>query len=211
MRALAFAGIIGPVIFTATVILQSLRHSAYSDVALPISALAAFPSGWIQNVNFVVLGVFMAACAIGLHKGIRTNQTPFFGPALLIVSALGLIVAGAFPWRREGVGFTVPAGHVAAAFMAFLGASGGLFTLSRRMRIDPRWSDLAAFTATSGLAIAAVFLTIGVFARSDNAPLHSWAGLLQRVAVLLWFACTMILALRLLKIANSHRKSRAAA
>ena len=43
--ALAVAGIIGPVFFTALVVLQGFLVPEYSHVRMPISALAAWPTG----------------------------------------------------------------------------------------------------------------------------------------------------------------------
>lgn len=63
---LALAGIIGPIWFTTFVILQGFLLPDYSHVRLPISALAAWPTGWIQNINFCVTGVLGMAFAIGL-------------------------------------------------------------------------------------------------------------------------------------------------
>jgi len=74
IAALAVAGIAGPVIFVVVVIVQSLLHPDYSHMALPISALAAWPGGWVQNVNFVVFGLLMIAYAIGLHFGVRPSR-----------------------------------------------------------------------------------------------------------------------------------------
>jgi hypothetical protein len=59
IAALAAAGIAGPVLFVVFVLVQSLLHPDYSHVALPISALAAWPGGWVQNANFVVFGLLM--------------------------------------------------------------------------------------------------------------------------------------------------------
>ena len=42
---LAAAGVVGPIVFTVLVIAQGLLQPDYSHVALPISALAAWPSG----------------------------------------------------------------------------------------------------------------------------------------------------------------------
>ncbi len=46
IAALATAGIVGPIIFAVVAVVQSLIHPDYSDMALPISALAAWPDGW---------------------------------------------------------------------------------------------------------------------------------------------------------------------
>ena len=61
----AWAGIIGPVLFTATFLAQeAFRRSEYDPLAEPVSALEAGPNGWIQQVNFVVFGVLTIAFAL---------------------------------------------------------------------------------------------------------------------------------------------------
>ena len=46
---LAIAGMVAPVWFITLVIVQGLLQPDYSHVTMPISALAAWPAGWIQN------------------------------------------------------------------------------------------------------------------------------------------------------------------
>lgn len=60
---LALAGIVGPIWFTTLVVLQGVLLPDYSHVRLPISALAAWPTGWIQNVTFCIAGVLTIAFA----------------------------------------------------------------------------------------------------------------------------------------------------
>jgi Protein of unknown function (DUF998) len=62
IAALAVAGIAGPLLFVVDIVRQSLLHPDYSQVKLPISALAAWPGGWVQNVNFVIFGLLMISC-----------------------------------------------------------------------------------------------------------------------------------------------------
>jgi hypothetical protein len=45
--------------------------------------------------------------------------------------------------------------------------------------------------------VLALFITVGFFAVDDGTPLHPWAGLLQRVLCAVWFACLIVLAVRL--------------
>jgi hypothetical membrane protein len=201
---LAVAGIIGPILFTVTFIVQALFHPGYSHVAEPVSALAAGPNGWIQNANFFAFGPLMVAHTIGLHLGIRPTRRGVVGPALLALSGLGLIVSGLFPWVRDASGeFSVPLGHIVGASMAFLFAGLGLIVISRRMARDPSWRNLASYALGSGIAIAVLFLATGPLAVPDDAPLHAFAGLLQRATVAVWFSCTIVLALRLLRVARA--------
>ncbi len=75
--------------------------------------------------------------------------------------------------------------------------------LSRRMAGDPRWQSLAAYTLATGLAIIGLFIVVAAFARAPDAPLYPWWGVVQRVTVALWFACTIILARRLLRVTRA--------
>lgn len=72
--ALALAGIIGPVWFTTLVIVQGFLLPEYSHVRMPISALAAWPTGWIQTLNFYVFGALTMALAIGLDQGVHATR-----------------------------------------------------------------------------------------------------------------------------------------
>jgi hypothetical membrane protein len=110
MKALAYAGIAGPVIFTVLVVVQGVLQPDYSHIRLPISALAAWPLGWIQETAFLILGLCMIAFALGLHRGIRPGKTASqggAGAALLAMGGVGILVAGAFSvedgrWRADG-------------------------------------------------------------------------------------------------------------
>ena len=80
IAALAAAGILGPVVFAVAAVVQGLLRPGYSFVANPVVALVAGPSGWVQDLNFVVLGAAMIAFAIGLQLGVRpTRWAPWWG------------------------------------------------------------------------------------------------------------------------------------
>ena len=200
--ALAAAGIIGPVMFAAVALVQSLLHPDYSHVALPISALAAWPGGWVQNVNFLAFGLLMIAYAIGLHLGVRPNRGGVIGPAILVLSGVGLTIAGFFSWRDVDGDFVVPVGHLLGGFMSFLGAGTGLIVISRRMARDPRWRGLANYVLTSGITMVVLFLATLALVVPPDAPLQPWVGLLQRLTLAVWFPCTIVLALRLLRVSG---------
>ena len=87
--ALAVAGIIGPIWFTTLVVMQGLLLPDYSHVRLPISALAAWPTGWIQNVNFYVAGVLTMAFAVALHHGVQPTRRGGAGVASLGRTSFG--------------------------------------------------------------------------------------------------------------------------
>jgi len=200
MKALAYAGIAGPVIFTVLVVVQGVLQPDYSHIRLPISALAAWPLGWIQETAFLILGLCMIAFALGLHRGIRPGKTASqggAGAALLAMGGVGILVAGAFSWKMvDGVPTETPP-HVVGAITSFASTGLGFVRLSRRMSGDPGWRDLARYTQITGVAVLLLFIAVGFFAVDDGAPLHAWAGLLQRVLCLVLFSCLIVLAVRL--------------
>jgi hypothetical membrane protein len=196
-RVLALAGIIGPVWFTTLVVVQGFLLPDYSHVRLPISALAAWPTGWIQNINFYVTGTLGIAFAFALHRGVEPTRRGGAGVALLVMGGIGVVLAGVFPWRMvNGVPTETPP-HVVCAIVVFAATGVGLILFSQRMTADRRWCDLAPYTLYTGIAVLVLFVTLGFFAIDDGAPLHSWAGLLQRALVAVWFACLIMLAVRL--------------
>jgi len=198
---LALAGIVGPCLFTALVVVQAAIQPDYSHVHMPISALAAWPAGWIQNLNFYAFGTLTIAFAVGLHLGLRPSPGGVVGPAVLVMSGVGTVLAGVFPMLRGTDGVLVePIGHVVAAIMTFLGAGTGFIVVSRRMGRDPQWASVAGLTLACGVAIVLMFVLMAALAVPQNGPLHPWFGLLQRAVLAVWFPWQIVLAVRLLRV-----------
>jgi hypothetical membrane protein len=130
--------------FTALVIVQGFLLSDYSHVRLPISALAAWPIGWMQTLNFHMFGILTIAFALALHRGVQPTRRGGIGLALLVIGGIGLVWAGFFPWRMiDGVPTVTPL-HPIGAILAFAGTGLGFIVFSRRMLADHKWRDLAA-------------------------------------------------------------------
>jgi hypothetical membrane protein len=204
IAALAVAGIVGPIIFAVVALMHSLLRPDHSLVAHPISALAAESSGWVQNVNFLVFGLLMIAYAIGLHLGVRSGRVGVVGFAFLVLSGIGLMWGGVFPATDATGAFNEDRLlHIPGFIMTFLGGGIGLIVMSRRMARDPRWQSVATYTLVSGIAMLVLILVGGGLVRPPGAPLHAWLGLFQWVLLAVWFTCTIVLALRLLRLARA--------
>ena len=203
MAALAAAGIAGPVIFAVVALVQSMLRLEHSLVADPISALAAGPSGWVQDVNFLVFGSLMIAYAIGLHLGVRPTRWGMVGLTFLVLSGVGLVWAGLFPATDATGAFQDDRVlHIVAFPTTFLGAGIGLIVVSRRMAGDPRWRSVATYALATGIAVLVLLLAGGGLVRAPGAPLHPWWGLFQWVLLAVWFPCTVFLALRLPRVGS---------
>jgi hypothetical membrane protein len=204
IAALATAGIAGPITFAVVALVHSLLRQDHSLVAHPISALAAGPSGWLQNANFLLFGLLMIAYAIGLHLGVRPSRAGVVGAAFLMLSGVGLMWGGVFPATDATGAFDGDRLlHIPGFVMTFLGGGIGLIAMSRRMARDPRWEDLATYALLSGIAMLALIVAGGGLVRPPGAPLHAWFGLFQWVLLAVWLPCTVALALRLLRLARA--------
>src|SRR5215210_657541 len=159
IAALAVAGIVGPAVFAAVAFLHSLLRQDHSLVAHPISALAAGPSGWIQNVNFLLFGLFMIAYAIGLHLGVRPSRAGVVGVVFLVLSGVGLLWGGLFPATDAMGAFDDDRVlHIPGFIMTFLGGGIGLIVMSRRMVCDPRWQSVATYALATGITMLVLIL-----------------------------------------------------
>ena len=209
LPALAWAGIVGPILFTVVFLAQeALRRGDFNPVAEPVSALEAGPNGWVQRLNFLVFGLLTMAHAIGLHRGMRPVRGGWAGPALLFLTGMGALVSAAVPWREDAAGIAyAPVGHIVGGMIFFLGSPAALIVLSRRMRHDPSWRSLATYTLGAGLVLLALAVVGIVFVRPDAAPLHDWAGLHQRIMVVaVLFPCRVALGVRLHSIARADHE-----
>ena len=207
LRAAAWAGLVGPVLFTAAFLGQeAFRRDEYSPTAEVVSALEAGPHGWIQQVSFVVLGVLTIAHAWGQHRGMAPTRFGIAGPVALFITGIGAFVAAAVPIREDATGVSItPTGHLVGGNLFFLGSTVALLLLSRRMRRDDAWRDLSTYTLVVGLAMVASAVVMVGFVIPDDAPLHDEAGLAQRFVVLaLLFPCRMLMAARLLAVARGR-------
>jgi hypothetical membrane protein len=205
--ALALAGIVGPLCFITLVIIQARLNPSYSHIRMPISALAAWPIGWVQSINFYVLATLLAGLILGLHLVLRPTRYGWVGIILMWMGTLGLVLAGIFPWIMVNGQPTETPAHVVGAITCFLCTSIGIIVLSRRIAADPEWNHLGNYVLVTGIAMLILFVVLGAFAVDDGTPLHPWAGLIQRVLVAIWVMCIFVLAARLWRIARRPRVS----
>lgn len=199
VRWLGLAGLAAPVGFTVSAVTHSLvwaEHSLWRD---PVSALAAGPQGWVQDLTFVVAGVLLIAFGLGLHLALRPSRHVDPGPGFVALFGVGLVGAGVFPAvDAAGVFVDDRLPHIVAGFVTFASAGIAALALAPRLRRDPQWSDIAGVMRVGGVILVVLFLAGGVLVRPAGAPLHDWLGLFQWVFLAVWFPCVVVLARRLM-------------
>jgi hypothetical protein len=109
-RLLACGVIAGP-LFLAVWLAQALARAGFDLRRHPISLLSLGDLGWIQIANFVVTGSLYVACAASVRRALRGGRGAIWGPRLVGLNGVGLILAGVFV-TDAGAGFPpgAPAG-----------------------------------------------------------------------------------------------------
>ncbi|NGP09388.1 DUF998 domain-containing protein [Rhodococcus sp. 14C212] len=195
-RAAAIAGIVAPLLFTVVVLAQqAARRGEYSPTAETISALEAGPNGWIQQINFVVLGMLLLLFAVAVYRG----PAGVLGPVLIGLAGVGALIAAVFPLREDAAGVTYDPGyHFVSGFTFFSCIALGLVVTSRRLARDGRFPALSRYVLGAGLVAAAGVPLMVVLVLPDDAPLHDVAGLVQRgILWLVVFPALVALGVRL--------------
>ncbi|WP_328650818.1 DUF998 domain-containing protein [Micromonospora sp. NBC_00330] len=166
-RVLLAGGVIAGPLFVLAAAAQVLTRDGFDLSRQPLSLLALGDLGWIQIANFVLTGLLALAGAVGLRRALRGEPGGTWGPALIAVHGLGLIIGGvlvsdpSMGWPAgapEGTPDTVSwhaVGHGIGAALAFGSLPIACLVFARAgWRAGQRgW---AAFSVGSALAVVAI-------------------------------------------------------
>lgn len=189
VRLGAIAGVVGPIVFAALVIVGGFITDGYSHVSQKISELGGegAQNALLQNINFIVLGLLVLAFTWALHRVVG-------GVAPLLIGGFGLssaILNGVFQCDAGCAGETTEGLlHNVTGVTGFLAALVAMFLLSRRWADDPAWRSHVPFTRIA-LGVASAGLVW--FIATQIADAQSLSGVAQRVfvgALLIWIATT---------------------
>ncbi|MEU8184663.1 DUF998 domain-containing protein [Micromonospora sp. NPDC049044] len=93
-RVLLAGGAAAGPLFLVVAAAQVLTRDGFDLSRQPLSLLALGDLGWIQIANFVLTGLLALAGAVGLRRTLRGEPGGTWGPALIAVHGLGLIIGG---------------------------------------------------------------------------------------------------------------------
>jgi hypothetical membrane protein len=206
-RLLIIGGVIGPLLLNILILIEGATRQGYDAWTMAGSALSLSNQGWEQITNFIVSGLLILGFAFGVRRALPGTT---WGPILIAVVGIGLVVAGIFV-TDPATGYPpgTPAGpalhmtlhgrlHFFIGGLAFFfGLTASCFVFARRFAGDPRWKGWAAASIIAGVLMLATFIAYAtVAATAHDAP----SGLLERISIAtgtLWMAA---LAFRLLRI-----------
>jgi len=220
---LLLCGVIGPLLFIVVFLIEGATRPGYSAWRTDVSYLALSNQGWEQIANFLVCGSLGIAFAVGLRRIWRTGRASVWGPLLIGLFGLGLLIAGVFV-TDPGGGYPPGApingkpqtwhGWVhgingAVFFLVVLPAA--CFVLARRFAADPQHRRWATYSWMTGALILLISITSAIalpFAEYAGFPVLD--GLLQRIEIIMgwvWIALTALQLWREVRKARSEEAS----
>jgi Protein of unknown function (DUF998) len=218
-RVLIAGGIVGPLVFVATFMVEGANTAGYDPMRVPVSLLSLTDRGIVQVLSFLVTGALVVGCAVGLRRIFAGGRAGRAGPVAVGVAGVGLLLAGLF---SADPSFGYPSGappgvgpapsarayvHVAGAFLFFGGLIVASWLFAARFRAEGR-SGWAASSAVSGVT---VLLFLGLSSGGpDGVPLFpAYTGLFQRIAIITGLGWLVALAVAI--VAGSLRPAEATA
>src|SRR5215469_13856981 len=203
-------GVVGPLLFIVVFLIEGATRPGYSVWRNYVSDLALSNQGWEQIANFLVCGVLCIAFAVGLRRVFRTGRAAVWGPLLIGLFGLGLVVAGVFV-ADPGGGYPpgAPINGNPQTWHAWVHGISGLllfnvvlpaacFVLARRFAADPQNRHWATYSWITGALILVISIVSTIaLPIAENAGFPVVDGLIQRVVIIMGWVWLALTALRL--------------
>ncbi len=186
-RGLLAGGLVAGPLWVGVVLIQMLMRPGFDIRRHAVSQLSLGDLGWIQVTNFIVAGLLMVACAVGMRRALHGGRAGTWGPLLVALWGLGLVGAGLFvadPMNGFPPGTPNVPGHLSGhgalhllsssvAFLSLIAASGVVFARRGAALGEPGWTVCSAATgacfllawvalAATGAGIAAINVAFAI-------------------------------------------------
>jgi hypothetical protein len=179
-RALLVAGMAAGPLFLGAGVVQGLSREGFRFGRNAISQLALGDAGWVQTVNFLLVGALLIAGATGLRRSLRGGPGGTWAPILVGVFGLSFLAAAAFP-ADAGAGFPVGApeavptmsahgaAHMAAGMIGYLALCAAFLVLARPLAarghrgwaLASRLAPVGVLAGFAGSAVSVLAFTAG--------------------------------------------------
>jgi len=200
IAVLAVAGIAGPVLFWALLLLAQSLYPGYNPRKDSVSRLIFGPFGWLQTMNFCLLTVFTSAFGAAVYLYIAKSLSGRLASLLIILTGLAQLLSAVFrvdvnPYGPKSLAYIV---HNAVFIVSAGSFPFGAALLVPSLLSDERWRPFACVT----VGAAAVVLTlelVWLVARSLRPRLvDPWFGVYERVLLSIPLAWMVAISVRLL-------------
>lgn len=218
LRLCAWAGLLAPITFTVGWIVGGLAQpDAYSAIDHSVSDLGAMTadSAWLYNqIGANLTGLLVIVLAVGLWRIVTARLSGRVGVIALGVVGLGIFLDGWLRLDCRSIDAGCDAGrgadpswqasaHSIESLITILGLAVSAFALARAFTKTPRWGHLATVSLVAGIITVAGVVTMIILAGLDSPG----QGLINRLALTVWFGWLALVAYRLLKVAHDQQPS----
>jgi hypothetical membrane protein len=188
-RALLLAGVMAPVVYSATVVFGGMITPGYSHLSQYVSELiaAGAPNRALLNLLFAIYNLFVLAFGVGIYLLIRRNQESrrrtvgIMGAFVLVLEGLAGILTLFFPQDPIGSPATSTGTmHIVLASVSSLTSMLTMLFLGLWFWVIPALRKYAVYSLVS---VAVVFVSGGIAASTIAHP-SPLSGLIERVTIL---------------------------
>jgi hypothetical protein len=206
-RLLLICGALAGPLFTIIWFVAGLTRAHYDPMVHPISSLSIGELGWTQVTNFILSGLLTLALAVGLRSALKSRGGSKWN--VIWVAAIGIGFLGAAAFATDPVNGYPPGtpllplqptvtGRLHRLFSAlvFFGIPGAGFSFARffARNGERTWAAYSRFTAVAFLTM----FVIGSLGFAQVELFVKYAGLLQRITLLIGLTWLTLLSIHLL-------------
>ena len=207
-RILLLCGAIAGPLFIFVVLVQDYTRPGFDPRLDLLSLLSLGDWGWVQMTNFILVGVLNLLYAVGLWRRLHPARGGTWGPILIAMYGLGLVVVGILrtdPANGFPPGVPAPthptfhgAIHAVGALVVFLLLGAALLVFVRLfVARKERW--WAVYCPASAVLFLLIFFT-----GFTNA---AWMARLLRLAVLIGWMAASLVAIKLFYAPDTRQQS----
>jgi hypothetical protein len=180
-------GVIGPILFVVVFLVMGWTRPGYDPMSMYLSYLSRGDGGWLAIATTVVTSLLTAGGAVGLRWVMRPGPGSRWGPILIGITGVGLVLAGILlvePGRGYPPGTPlgdpkhpslIGALHDWAAGVAMCSLIAAMLVMARRFAMEGGGSRWAAYSLLSAVATV-IFLVASFFPTAV-------VGMMERIAL----------------------------
>jgi hypothetical protein len=155
------SGFWSPIVFMAVATILGFVTPGYDQMRDTISVLAIKKYGWIQEINFIQVGIGLSAASYLIWKKLTESNSVKVWRNIVLFCIIFLITEIIFPidemtsaniwkntWSFAGVI------HLSALAIFFLAAPYGIYKLKKILKREPKFSNIAGVTGGVGYLLS---------------------------------------------------------
>lgn len=210
-RLLPWTGIVAPILFSAVFMLDGALKPGYSAMSEAVSYLEVGSYGWVQVINFAVMGLLTTGFGLGIAlamRGVIGSRARWLAAAFFALSGAGYLMASLFPPAAFGQPQTdvVPTLHTVAFELVFFGLGPACVTIAVALIRAGRWRFYAGYSLVTGILLLLpplgnlYSLSVPTQEAAFSNPQHfQFGGVFNRIVLAIAFSWYVLTAIRLLR------------